>query len=434
MFTGFNLIEKLHIMLAIRASIRGCPMSAVTSQTADLEISLQQAVVHHRAGRLSEAERLYRDILHARPDDPVASNALGIALKGQNRSDEAAAVFQRLVAVAPDYAPAHSNLGNILFEQGKLDEAEASYRRAIALRPDMPDALKNLGLVIVDRGRFEESFSWFRRHAELAYGKPDNRGNPQSPPHKVKHDQEQRDYLAGGKPVVDGAPFNIEEGARVAGRAVRPDSSHGDIATKWQNSSPQVAVIDNLLTDEALESLRRFCWRSTIWHKAYANGYLGAMPEHGFVCPLLAQIADELRSTYPEILGKHPLLRWWGFKYDSKLSGINCHADFAAVNVNFWITPDEANLDPNSGGLVIWDTPAPLEWGFAQYNGAGNSVKDFLKRHNSKSMTVPHRANRAVIFDSDLFHETDRIAFKEGYLNRRINITMLYGLREKSQG
>jgi Family of unknown function (DUF6445) len=45
-------------------------------------------------------------------------------------------------------------------------------------------------------------------------------------------------------------------------------------------------------------------------------------------------------------------------------------------------------------------------------------------------LQVRYRANRAVIFDSDLFHETDRIAFKEGYLNRRINITMLYGKRE----
>jgi hypothetical protein len=35
-----------------------------------------------------------------------------------------------------------------------------------------------------------------------------------------------------------------------------------------------------------------------------------------------------------------------------------------------------------------------------------------------------------VIFDSDLFHETDRIAFKDGYVNRRINITMLYGRRD----
>jgi hypothetical protein len=37
-------------------------------------------------------------------------------------------------------------------------------------------------------------------------------------------------------------------------------------------------------------------------------------------------------------------------------------------------------------------------------------------------MMVPHRANRAVIFDADLFHETDLIAFQSGYTNRRLNI------------
>ena len=45
-------------------------------------------------------------------------------------------------------------------------------------------------------------------------------------------------------------------------------------------------------------------------------------------------------------------------------------------------------------------------------------------------MTVPYRANRAVIFDSDLFHETDVISFKPGYENRRINVTLLFGRRQ----
>src|SRR4029077_4336465 len=241
----------------------------------------------------------------------------------------------------------------------------------------------------------------------------------------------QRDYLNAGKAGA-AAKFHLEEGGRVTGRAISPDSSNGDIGAQWQSSTPQIAVIDNLLTDEALDKLRQYCWRSTMWTKSYANGYLGAAPEHGFACPLVAQIADELRSTYPAILGEHPLFQWWGFKYDSRLKGINVHADFAAVNVNFWITPDEANLDPEKGGLVIWDKPAPLEWSFAQYNNpnAGQNIRDFLARSGARSVTVPHRANRAVIFDSDLFHETDRIAFKDGYLNRRINITMLYGLRD----
>ena len=42
---------------------------------------------------------------------------------------------------------------------------------------------------------------------------------------------------------------------------------------------------------------------------------------------------------------------------------------------------------------------------------------------------MPYRSNRAVIFDSDLFHETDKISFQDGYCNRRINITLLYGWR-----
>ncbi len=407
-------------------------MSAIPPQSSELDATLQQAVAYHRAGRLPEAESLYRRILQVLPDHPDVNNSLGIALKGQGKSGEAAAVFQRLAAVAPDYAPGHSNLGNVLFEQGRLEEAEASYRRALSLRPDMPDALRNLGLVLVDSARFKESLPLFRRHAELAYGRLESMPPP---PHKARHDQEQRDYLSGGKAAGSApAPFHLEAGDRVAGAAVNPDSSDGEIAARWQTSSPQVAVIDNLLTDEALERLRQYCWRSTIWLKPYPNGYLGAMPEHGFACPLLAQIADELRSNYPAIVGEHPLLRWWGFKYDSRLTGINVHADFAAVNVNFWITPDEANLDPQSGGLIIWDKPAPLEWTFAQYNNpdAGKNIREFLAKSGAKSVTVPYRANRAVIFDSDLFHETDKIAFKEGYTNRRINITMLYGKRESA--
>lgn len=119
----------------------------------------------------------------------------------------------------------------------------------------------------------------------------------------------------------------------------------------------------------------------------------------------------------------------WGYKYDSQLTGIDDHADTAAVNVNFWITPDDANLDPNSGGLVVNLREAPLEWDFAQYNAirAPEVVQEFLQ--GSESITIPYRQNRVVMFNSNLFHKTDAIHFKEGYENRRINVTMLFGHR-----
>jgi hypothetical protein len=160
------------------------------------------------------------------------------------------------------------------------------------------------------------------------------------------------------------------------------------------------------------------------------------MPEQGFAFPLIAQIADDLRSAYPAIVGQHPLLHWWGFKYDGRHQGIDVHADFAALNVNLWITPDDANLDPRSGGMTVWDVPAPADWTLAQYNAADAcpTIRELLSRCAARSLTVPYRANRAVVFDSDLFHETDRIAFADGYLNRRINITLLYGRRAAASG
>ncbi|HLH97369.1 MAG TPA: tetratricopeptide repeat protein [Xanthobacteraceae bacterium] len=406
-------------------------------QPADLDAALQQAFAHHQAGRLGDAEQIYRRILQVVPDHPGISNNLGLALKDQGRLEEAAAVFRRLIAVRPDDALAHCNLGNVLRGQNKLAQAADEYRHAIARKPDMAIAHKNLGTVLCESGLLEQSFAAFRRHAVLVSGGLASAPGEPSPPHKAQHDREQQEYLNEGAALSAARGpfrFRLEEGARVAGRAVNADLSRGEIAARWQTQKPQIAVIDNLLTDAALERLRRFCWGSTIWRKVYRDGYLGAMPEHGFACPLLAQIAEELRLTYPTIISGHPLLQLWGFKYDSRLAGIAIHADFAAVNVNFWITPDEANLDPESGGLVVWDVPAPLDWSFAKFNDDVPAAREFLARSGARATKIPHRANRAVIFDSDLFHETDRIAFKEGYLNRRINITMLFGKRGPAAG
>jgi hypothetical protein len=242
----------------------------------------------------------------------------------------------------------------------------------------------------------------------------------------MRHDQEQHAYQAS---IAEGSAGTA--GERVAA-AVRPDKRVVEIAAQWQSAKPQIAVIDNLLTPEALDGLRRFCLEAPIWRSSYKNGYLGAFPESGFACPLLGQIADELRKAFPAIFGGHPLHYMWGFKYDSQLTGINIHADEAAVNVNFWLTPDDANLDRESGGLVIWDVAAPLEWDFVKFNSDSEAIRDFLTRGSAKPIRVPYRANRAVIFDSDLFHETDALHFEDSYLNRRINVTMLYGRRDRS--
>lgn len=44
---------------------------------------------------------------------------------------------------------------------------------------------------------------------------------------------------------------------------------------------------------------------------------------------------------------------------------------------------------------------------------------------------VPYRCNRAVMFWSNMLHHSDTFTFKEGYSNRRINWTFMFGAREQ---
>jgi hypothetical protein len=207
------------------------------------------------------------------------------------------------------------------------------------------------------------------------------------------------------------------------------------IEADYRRKAPGITVIDNFLTPDALASLRRFCLEATVWFESrYANGYLGAFLDDGFCCPLLLQIADELRGTLPGIFRQHTLRKLWAFKYDSRLSGIPMHADFAAINVNFWVTPDDANLDEDGGGMTVWDKEAPLDWDFAKYNNDQAALRRFLSDTDARAIKIPHRQNRVVIFNSDLIHETAPLTFRDGYENRRINITMLYGKRGEQSG
>ena len=218
----------------------------------------------------------------------------------------------------------------------------------------------------------------------------------------------------------------------ISSGAINSNLNINEIEDIYYRRAPGILVVDSLLTPEALSALRKFCLESTIWFNTFENGYLGALYEEGFCCPLLVQISEELRHTFPRIFKHHQLAQLWAFKYDSRFKGINMHADFAAVNVNFWITPDEANLDNDSGGLIVYNKEAPMHWDFKRYNQNQDALIEFLKSSGAESVTYAHRQNRAIIFNSDLIHKTDDFSFREEYENRRINITMLFGERSHS--
>ena len=423
----------------------------------------------------------YKKALKIKPDYAEAYNNLGAVLKDKGDLEAAIDSCKKALKIKPEYAEAYINMGNALQDKGDLEGAIDSYKKALKINPNHAEVHGNLGLAFVEAGKRDNAFLNFKKSNELIRGK-----NPLNPFHKsfltiskakIEHDIDQFKYLAhsgyevkkfkflaelyrGISLEIDWSGEEIQQlsnehqkllkdtynrtiyelaAPELVNGTLRDTLDRGKITKDYFKHDYGLTYIDNFLKPSALNSIRKFLLGSTIWFDIKKGGYFGAYLKEGLACPLMLQIADDLRSNFPEIFKNHQLKQFWAYKYDSRaykddngLTGIKAHADQAAVNVNFWITPATANLNPESGGLIVHNTPAPLEWGFKEYNysNSGDKIVEYLENGSREKSIVPYNENRVVIFNSNLIHETDRFEFKEGYENRRINVTMLFGRRE----
>ena len=215
------------------------------------------------------------------------------------------------------------------------------------------------------------------------------------------------------------------------------------IEKSYYNTNPNLVILDDFLNPEALQKLRNYCFEFPFWNTIYGRGYLGAFRENGFQPKVLTTLSTELMEKLPNIFNtpnKRHLGQMWAFKYESKCPGIDIHADFAAINMNLWITPTKCNVDYDkekdigkSGGMWIWDKGAPADWDFTRYNGDDKTeVIKYLKDNKATAIYIPYKYNRCVLFDSNLFHKTADVHFHPGFENKRINVTMLFGTRENT--
>jgi len=170
-------------------------------QSQDIRQLLATAIAHHQAGRIDQAEPLYRQILAAMPQQvdalhlsgviasqkgdyeaavtligqalavnksaPHFHNNIGAAYRPLKQFDKAVAHFRQAIALKPDYAEAHQNLGAALHDQGLYDDAVAAFNQAIALKPDYAKAHYGLGLVRQTQKRWDAALVHYAR--ALAY-------------------------------------------------------------------------------------------------------------------------------------------------------------------------------------------------------------------------------------------------------------------------
>jgi hypothetical protein len=433
---------------------------------------------------IDQARMLLLDLIEKRPDLPMAHNNLAWIYELTHQHENAINGYHRALLLNPQFELARRNLAALLYELGRYEQSYFEWTKLLELLPDSEEMLTRAIEASLRAFRLEQAAEHAHRYATIQRGScwsmSQSVGHRQprtlAPPPQLsagclRHDIEQLEYLRQKailpaefddviekyRQLLDDSIVEMPEqrvvltpglGALIGstyGRIVNlrrtPALTPCALSADWSRHHAQsqyfthpsgLVVIDNFLTEAALAELRAFCLESTVWFaNRYAHGRLGAFFRLGFNCPLLIQIATELSAALPEVLESHPLLQLWGFKYGRTQPETSPHADFAAVNVNFWITPDRANLSDTGGGLHVYDVQAPANWDFDRYNKDGKSIREFIIQTGGRAINIPYRANRAVIFNSNLFHSTAPFRFAEGYENRRINVTMLYGSRRE---
>ena len=124
-----------------------------------IEQVFAEALALHQAGKLEDAEALYRRLLGSRGKaiNAAVHNNLGSVLKGQGRLGEAIENYRDAIALDPRCSSAHTNLGNALMDAGDAGAAVSCYQTAIAIDPGNAGAHSNLGAVLTRQDRWDEA-------------------------------------------------------------------------------------------------------------------------------------------------------------------------------------------------------------------------------------------------------------------------------------
>ena len=179
-----------------------------------IEHAIQFALGHHQAGRLAEAEAIYRQILATAPRQPDALHGLGLIACATGHYYEAVRLMADAVALAPQQPGWHSNLAAALSRLGRFDEAVDRYRRAIALQPDCVEAHIGVSAALCALQRPEEAIASATHAVALRPDHPEAHNNLGK---ALFESGRRQDALASIERAIALSPENVEAGGNLGG-------------------------------------------------------------------------------------------------------------------------------------------------------------------------------------------------------------------------
>jgi protein O-GlcNAc transferase len=183
--------------------------------------AIQAGIERHQAGRLAEAEQIYRQVLEIDPANADALHLLGVIASQNGNAAAAVQLIARAIAIQPDNAAFRSNFGNALKDSGRRAEAEQSYRQALVLSPDYADAHANLGLLLQALRRPREAEQSLRAAIALKPDGPETHNSLGTALHDLgRPDEAERSYrrALALRPGFVEAQNNLGESLRIQRR------------------------------------------------------------------------------------------------------------------------------------------------------------------------------------------------------------------------
>jgi predicted O-linked N-acetylglucosamine transferase (SPINDLY family) len=119
--------------------------------------ALEGGMVHHRAGRLAEAEAIYRQILVEDPREASACYLLSVVACQSGRFEDGLELADRALRLQPGVAPIWSNRGVALKGLGRNEEARESFSQALMRQPDFAEAFAGRAEALFALGRHAET-------------------------------------------------------------------------------------------------------------------------------------------------------------------------------------------------------------------------------------------------------------------------------------
>jgi len=122
---------------------------------------LQAAVAHQKAGRLSDAVKLYKRVLKDSPDNFDCVYLLAALYAQQGNFTAAADMLRRAAKMRPELVDVRYNLAVVLGMAGNHAEAVQLYRRILAINPLHANARNNLAASLLSTGQVADALQQY---------------------------------------------------------------------------------------------------------------------------------------------------------------------------------------------------------------------------------------------------------------------------------